>query len=307
MTLNARPYKDADDLELMKELLRAAKRQHPCSGMHIGDLDWWVYYDTSGIPLQDKVRLWFEGEQLVAWAWVRLTDGEYDLFVHPAYHGTPQEETVLTQTVDEFSTYLRQSARTGAGQPQLTIYINENEPTQMALLERLGFSHSAFLIAFMQDIRGPLPTPALPDGFTFLERVEPEDAERRALAHKDAFQPTSKMTPDYYRALMNAPVYDPALDIAVAGPDGSIVSFALCWVDAANRLGLFEPVGTRYAFHRRGLGKAVLLEGLRRLQGRGVETALVSCHADKPGNVIFYQSAGFQICNRVLAFTRLLD
>jgi mycothiol synthase len=307
MSLNVRPYTDANDLQLMKELVRAAKRQHPYSGIHIGDLDWWVYYDTSGIPLPDKVRLWFEGEQLVAWAWVRLSDGEYDLFVHPAYRGTPQGETVLTQTVDSLSTQLREQPREDNSKPKLTGYADADDVAHITRLEQLGFSSSEFLIAFLQDIRGPLPTPTLPDGFTFLERVEPEDAERRALAHKDAFHPQSKMTPDYYRALMNAPVYDPALDIALAGPDGSIVSFALCWVDAANRLGLFEPVGTRYAFHRRGLGKAVLLEGLRRLQGRGVETALVSCHADKPGNVTFYQSAGFQICNRVLAFTKLLD
>ena len=115
------------------------------------------------------------------------------------------------------------------------------------------------------------------------------------------------MTPDYYRAFMNAPGYDPELDIALAAPDGTIVSFAMGWIDADNRLSVFEPVGTRYEFHRRGLGKATLLEGLRRLQARGVETALVSCDADEPGNVIFYQSAGFRICNRVLAFRKILE
>ena len=307
MALTSRMYASAHDLEVMKDLLRAAKREYPFSGIHIGDLDWWVFYDTSGVPLQDKVRLWFEGEQLVAWTWSNLHRSDYDVFVHPAYRGTPQQDVVLTQTIDLLSERLRQQPRKDDRTPHITGYANEDDTAQIALLERLGFSRSENLINFSQDIRGTLSAPALPDGFTVLGRIRPEDAERRALAHKDAFQPDSKMTPDYYRAFMKAPGYDPELDIAIAAADGTIVAFAMSWIDAGNRLSVFEPVGTRYEFHRRGLGKAALLEGLRRLQLRGVETALVSCDADSPGNVIFYQSVGFRICNRVLAFRKVLE
>lgn len=307
MPLTSRMYSSADDLRLMKDLLRAAKRAYPLSGIHTGDLDWWAFYDTSGVPLPDKVRLWFEGDQLVAWTWVRLPHADYEMFVHPAWRGTPQHEAVVTQTVDALSAHFRQQPRTDGKLLQLTGYANDDEVAYIALLQRLGFSsQSAFLINFVQDLRGALPAPVLPDGFTFLDRVRPEDAEQRAEAHKDAFQPRSKMTPDHYRAFMQAPGYDPALDVAIAAADGSIVSFAMGWIDAENKLSVFEPVGTRHAFHRRGLGKAALLEGLRRLQARGVETALVSCDAEQPGNVLFYQSAGFQVCNRVLAFTKVL-
>ncbi len=307
MSLTSRMYASAADLELMKDLLCAAKREYPHSGIHIGDLDWWVFYDTSGVPLQDKVRLWFDGEQLAAWTWSRLHRSDYEMFVHPAYRGTPQQDAVLTETIDGLGARLRQQPREDDSVVQITGYADEDETAHIALLERLGFSGSEFLIHFARDIRGTLPTPVLPDGFTFLERLRPEDAERRALAHKDAFQRHSKMTPDYYRAFMNAPGYDPELDVAVAAPDSTIVSFAMGWIDADNRLGLFEPVGTCYEFHRRGLGKAALLEGLRRLQARGVEMALVSCDADEPGNVIFYQSAGFRVCSRVLAFRKILE
>ena len=307
MSLTSRMYASADDLEVLKDLLRAAKREYPCSGIHIGELDWWIFYDTSGVPLQDKIRLWFDGDQLVAWTWSNLNRSDYDVFVHPAYRGTPQQNAVLMQTIDWLSERLRQQPHQDDSRPHITGHANEDETAHIALLERLGFSRNDNLINFSQDIRGPLPAPDLPDGFTFLEHIRPEDAERRALAHKDAFQPDSKMTPDYYRAFMKAPGYDPELDIAIAAADGTIVAFAMSWIDAGNRLSVFEPVGTRYEFHRRGLGKAALLEGLRRLQVRGVETALVSCDADSPGNVIFYQSAGFRICNRVLAFSKALE
>ncbi len=307
MSLTSRMYASADDLQLMKDLLRDAKREYPYSGIHTGELDWWAFYDTSGVTLQDKVRLWFDDDQLVAWTWSRVNRNDYDMFVYPAYRGAEQQEVVLTQTIDALSARLRQQPRKDNSTPHITGYADEDDTAHIALLERLDFSRSEFLINFSQDIRGILPAHILLDGFTFLDRIRPEDAERRALAHKDAFQPHSKMTPDNYRAFMKAPGYDPELDVAVAAPDGSIVSFAMGWIDADNKLSVFEPVGTRHEFHRRGLGKATLLEGLRRLQVQGVETALVSCHADKPGNVIFYQSAGFQICNRVLAFKKVLD
>lgn len=304
MSLTSRPYTDPGDLDLMKGLLRDSKRVHPYAGIHVGDLDWWVFYDTSGVPLEQKVRLWFEGEQLAAWTWTNWNDGDFDLLIHPAYRGAPQQETVLGQSIADLSVFTRQQPRTGDEPLTVTVHADEDDTACTALLQSWGFSAKPMLINFAQDIRRPIPVPDVPEGFTFLERVQPEDAERRALAHRDAFQPHSKMTPEHYRHFMTAPGYDPELDIALAAPDGQIVAFAMGWIDAANRLSEFEPVGTRYAFHRRGLGKAALLEGLRRLQARGVETALVSCSASVEGNIGFYQAAGFERRNRVLAFTK---
>lgn len=300
MTLTSRMYATLDDFDAMKQLLRATKRAHPTTGLHAGELDWWVFYDTSGVPLADKVRLWFDDRQLVAWAWLKVRAASIDCFVHPSYRGTPEHEAVVRDALDDLRARVQVA---GAPAPSVTVYVNEDEEAYIALLERLGFSASEEMVCFAQALSGDLPAPALPDGFYFLERVQPDDAERRALAHKDAFQPHSKMTPEHYRAFMGAPDYDPSLDIAVVAPDGTVVAFAMAWLDAENALGVFEPVGTRHAFHRRGLGKAALHEGMRRLQARGAQTVLVNCEAGNAGNRQFYQSAGFGVANRVLAFT----
>jgi ribosomal protein S18 acetylase RimI-like enzyme len=154
-------------------------------------------------------------------------------------------------------------------------------------------------------MRGDLPAPVLPEGFHFLERMTIEQADLRADVHFDAFSPGSKMTGERYRHFMTtAPLYDPELDITTMGPDGRFASFAMGWIDAPNKLSQFEPVGTRHEWHRRGLGRAALHEGLRRLKARGVETALVETEADDEGNIAFYQDAGFKISNRLLAYER---
>ncbi|MCI0476857.1 MAG: GNAT family N-acetyltransferase, partial [Anaerolineales bacterium] len=76
------------------------------------------------------------------------------------------------------------------------------------------------------------------------------------------------------------------------------------WVDRANKVGEFEPVGTRPAFERRGLARAALLEGMARMKTRGAETALVSTGGAETGAIRLYESVGFKIVNREVTFTR---
>ena len=103
---------------------------------------------------------------------------------------------------------------------------------------------------------------------------------------------------------MQAPGYDPALDVVTVAPDGRFASFAMAWIDPATRIGNFEPVGTRNEFQRRGLGRATLHEGLRRLRASGMDIAIVGTNADNPGNITFYEKAGFRLFERLLAFKK---
>ena len=82
--------------------------------------------------------------------------------------------------------------------------------------------------------------------------------------------------------------------LAVA-PDGSFASYCLVWFDAANRQGLFEPVGTHPDHQRRGLGKAVLAEGLRRLKALGALSAFVNSHLSNVASNMLYESVGFRL------------
>ncbi|MGI8860794.1 MAG: GNAT family N-acetyltransferase, partial [Rubrobacteraceae bacterium] len=50
----------------------------------------------------------------------------------------------------------------------------------------------------------------------------------------------------------------------------------ICWFDPSSKTSLFEPVGTRADHRRKGLGLAMMLEGLRRLRALGAEDSLVT-------------------------------
>ncbi len=63
------------------------------------------------------------------------------------------------------------------------------------------------------------------------------------------------------------------------------------WFDDVTRTGDFEPVGTAPAHQRRGLGKAVMCEGLRRLKRMGATLAFVGSYT--PPAHALYASVGF--------------
>jgi predicted N-acetyltransferase YhbS len=73
-----------------------------------------------------------------------------------------------------------------------------------------------------------------------------------------------------------APLYRRDLDLVAVAPDGSIAAFCTIWFDDVTRSAYFEPVATVPAHQRHGLAKALMSEGLQRLQRMGALTAFVS-------------------------------
>jgi mycothiol synthase len=93
--------------------------------------------------------------------------------------------------------------------------------------------------------------------------------------------------------------------VAVA-PDGAFASYCICWLDRANWTGEFEPVGTRPAFRGQGIGKVLMLEGLRRLKAHGARTAIVYSVGDNVASVGLYTSVGFQTLTRNYYYSKHL-
>jgi GNAT superfamily N-acetyltransferase len=95
----------------------------------------------------------------------------------------------------------------------------------------------------------------------------------------------------WYHNVQRAPLYRRDLDLVAVAPDGELASFCTVWFDDVNRTGVFEPVGTAPAHQRRGLGKAVMCEGLRRLKCLGATLATVGSYSPEAGAL--YAAAGF--------------
>jgi GNAT superfamily N-acetyltransferase len=137
----------------------------------------------------------------------------------------------------------------------------------------------------------PIPEPTVPEGYTVRSLREDDDLSRRCLALGRAFG-SEPVDTDTYRTLQSAPGYRRDLDIVIEAPDASFAAVALAWYDEVNRIGMFEPVGTDPDHQRKGLGKAVMYEGFRRLKGLGATLAYVGAGTQIEASRL-YRSVGF--------------
>jgi mycothiol synthase len=101
-----------------------------------------------------------------------------------------------------------------------------------------------------------------------------------------------KLTLDDLHARMTEPWFD-AADFLVARKDGAIVGYNWLKVETPDEPGEIYVLGVDPAVAGRGLGRALMIAGLRRLRARGCRTAALYVEADSEGAVHLYRSLGF--------------
>lgn len=284
MAVTSRSYQGEADYERMRQLLRTIyPLRGPLGYCSIGDLDWWRGTDNDPNAVTGT-HLWFEGDQLVAFAWP--SGEQVDCMCHPQHIGLEAE---MLDWAEE-----RRNAAPESTEPlTLKAWAFTRDTARIALLQSRGYTRNDTSILFrLRHIFEEIPEVTLPAGYSIRHVRGEEDLEARVAVHRDAFAP-SRMTVEKHRRVMSLPTYQPELDLVVEAPDGSFAAFCIVWFDEANRLGVFEPVGCHSAHRRRGLTRALMYEGLRRLQARGTTTANVcSAGTSVPANAL-YDSAGF--------------
>ncbi|WP_426749762.1 GNAT family N-acetyltransferase [Myxococcus sp. Y35] len=291
-----RPYRDVADLEAMACLVaKAWAERGPHVECAVGDLSWRLLRNAQVRP-QEDIILWEHAPgQLAGFAWA-YSNGDVDLLVHPLVHAEAFARDVLP--------WVR--ARHERTSQPTTLWALESNGPLLAALERLGWRRTTggcYLHLALPLHTLPPPPPALPAGYRVRAVRGPEEVAARALVHRRGFG-TERVTTEVYARLMEAPRYQPALDLVAEAPDGTLAACALGWLDEANAVGEFEPVACAPEHRRRGLVRALLHKGLRRMHMLGARQAIVYAFEGNPASVALYQTSGFTVVDRNLGHTR---
>jgi GNAT superfamily N-acetyltransferase len=297
--LQARPYRDLADLARMRQLVMVGSQANlRASYLHPGSLDWATHYPPHDQAMDRNLRLWervdTELPSLAAWAIHAHKEGSFDLFVHPALYGTPLHESVM----DEYVAWAEVRARELGLKQLWPFWAMEYDEVLARLHQAHGYVEvkvepAAPLFARSLD---ELPTIQLPPRFTVQEVGNAADGRLRAAVTYAAFG----LNDDWegyaaaYSQFIGSAVYDGTRDLFVRAPDGRGVSACTIWLDPINAIGLFEPVGTHPDFQGRGLGKAVMAEGMRRMQAAGMQQAIVGFDPNNAAAVALYTALGFR-------------
>jgi mycothiol synthase len=259
---------------------------------HPGDAVWGKYQNTV-FDARRGVRLWEEDGELTGFAWLEEPDGVV-MQVHPRLRGSG----LLEREMLEWAARQTRVVYGEQAEDELWTRVAEDDPRLAALLAKLGFERDPdHALNMSRGMDAPITESTLPQGWIVREVGGEDEWEERVEIHRDVWHP-SRVTLEAYRRLRRAPGYDPRLDLVAVAPDGTFGSYCICWFDPGSRTGLFEPVGTRTIYRGKGLGKSVMLEGLRRLRELGAHTALVTAVHDNEAARSLYQSVGFHTVNR---------
>jgi len=290
---------DADLLQ-MRDFLIAANASGRPGYWHIGDLIWGVYQNTIFDP-RASIRLWEDaGGELLGFAWREEPDG-LSIQVHPRLRGSGLlEQQMLDWGAADILAHPHPEP------PEMWAKAMDSDAPYQAILARRGFQRDDFHYLLMRrDLRAPIPAAELPPGWSVRQVGDESEWGPRVETHREVWHP-SRVTLAAYRRLRRAPVYDGELDIVAVAPSGTLASYCICWLDHANRCGEFEPVGTRPAFRRQRIGRAVMLEGLRRLREGGAETAIVISVGTNEASRRLYESVGFEVFDREYLYGKRL-
>ena len=301
MKLTLRTYQSDDDYWRIRDFLRqvmiANHRREFSWSVARWDYWWWFANpDLEKISLAENVFIWETPDGQIAAVLNPEGHGQVFLQRHPDFISPDLDAAMIALAEDRLTAPNQDDRR------QLQIFVDSQDTALHQSLTRRGFQRvdrpgeQEYQHRRLLDL--PLPPPIkLPDytirplgaGLEFLERCYASGLG----FHDDDIQVArdNRDHPDWYRHIQSAPLYRRDLDLVVIAPDGSVASFCTIWFDDVSRTAYFEPVATVPAHRQRGLGKAMMIEGLHRLKQMGCKVAFVGGYS--PGaNALYFSVMG---------------
>ena len=257
--------------------------------------DYWRWHGVENIDhfqLDDVITLWETPSGQLAAVLHPEGRGEAFLQVHPAWR-TPELEDEMLAVAEQHLANVGPN-----GQRHLTVWANEHDAMRRELLIERGYAQGDWPeYQRRRSITAPIADVPLAPGYVVRSLADGVELIERCYASGLAFHPddiqyaVDNRDVTWYRNIQTAPLYRRDLDLVALAPDGSVAAFCTIWFDDVTRTGAFEPVGTVPAHQRQGLGKAVMTEGLRRLQRLGATQVTVGSYSVHAGAL--YASMGF--------------
>jgi GNAT superfamily N-acetyltransferase len=288
MAIQFRHYNGQDDYNRISAFLIAQYQPNNADGNWIEPAWEYMhghpYLDSSSL---EKIGIWEEDGVMVAVATYESRLGEAFFQFHPAY------KHLRSEMLDYAENSLYGISKDG--RKFLHAFVNDVDEEFVSLVKARGYekndNESRAMCQFL--IPNPFPEIQLPKGFHLASLAEECDWAKvhrvvwRGFNHQGE-PPAGEDELESRRKMFDTPTARRDLKIAVKAPNGDFVSFCGMFYEPYNRYAYVEPVATDPDYRRMGLGKAAVLEGIRRCGELGATVAYVG------NNLPIYQAIGFK-------------
>ena len=290
--VTSRPFED-DDFQRVRQLLIDTYRLIP--------LDWnWDLRRWDGSRYhratpgwddhwQGRVQVWETADgRLVG---VAHPDGEGDAFLelHPDYRHV---EAQMIAWVEE---HLGKRSEDGS-EHVVSMLVYEYDALRQRLLAERGWQKTEHwgVIRRLRFGDKVLPAPQMPEGYILRTPRQGDEAEYQRFADllNAAFHRTFHNAAEIRTFRTECPCYRADLDLLAEAPDGSLAATVGFTYVEENRTTIVEPVCTHPDHLRKGLARALMFEGFRRLKALGAVDVTVGTGEMEAANRL-YESVGF--------------
>lgn len=235
-----------------------------------------------------KIGIWEKDGEMVSVAHYEWRLGEAFFQFHPDYRH-------LRVEVLDYAEANLAGVSSKDGEKTLRVYVNEEDSEFQSLVQSRGYQKDPEWTRPLYVFAVPNPFPAIPleQGFRLTSLAEEPDWAKvhrvmwRGFNHEGE-PPMSEEELESRRKMFDTPKGRRDLKIAVVAPTGDFVSFCGMFYEPTHRYAYVEPVATDPDYRRLGLGKAAVLEGIRRCGILGATVAYVG------SDQAFYQTIGFK-------------
>ena len=284
-------------------------RKFPEENSHVVDLPYRLSSWAFDFP--ENIRLWMnENGRLIAWVVLQVPFWTIDYCCNPEFNRELHPQ--ILKWADEQA---RKIANTESGHPSWYVTVPEGQTDRIRDLEQAGFASQSNVgenswsqVLMKHSLQ--IPTGEfLPDGFHIRPLNGVDEVEAYVNIHRSVFE-SRNMTIEWRKRTLERTEYIPELDLVVVAPHGELAAFCICWLaqDANGDIaGQIEPLGVLAEFRKLGLGRAILLEGLKRMHSKGAKSIYVQTESHRNAAFRLYESVGFCVIQDILMYRKDYD
>jgi len=256
---------------------------------NVARLDYWRWHFIQTCSVCESVQkgmvVWETDDGKIVAALNDFGGGEIRLHVHPHFRSAELEDEMLAYAEENYSGATENGKR-------VIVPVFEDDSLRPDFLIRRGYTkRPGWNHHYRRDLTAPLPAVSTPSGYTIRSMGDENEHASRSWCSWRAFhsdEPDSNYDGDFswYKNIQSAPLYRRDLDIVAATPENEIAAFCTIYYDDYTRSAVTVLVGVAAEHWRRGLGKAVVLEGMRRLNHLGC-TRVFSTANEEPADALY--------------------
>lgn len=287
--MKIRNYRDGDSDKIMAFLKKVHKitgTQHswlPARYEYAEYLCEPLFTELGRANWKETFRIWEENDEIIGVILSEINDDEVFILIDPEHRHI--EEDMLSWAIENLAFAQDDGSR------KLTMWAYESDAYRQDLYKKFGFEpYDDVEYIKSQTLKDKTFNPVLPEGYSFASVTN--DLKKTRIDCSAAAFESDPFSIDTYNKMQEAPSYIEDLDLVILDPNGEAAAFCTVWYYPDLGHGVFEPVGTHPGHQKMGLGKSIILEGLRRVKEHGADKAYVNAFREHRSK--FYGSAGFE-------------